>query len=173
MLTRRANFRDGPEAVPLPAPESLIFADATQDDNTPSAALEGQGLWPLTASYFETSLPFRFTGAQRRAIREILADLRARRRPMSRLLQGDVGSGKTVVAAAALLAAAANGYQGALMAPTEILAEQHYRGLSAAARAVWAQGRPADRQPEAQGAHRRARRRWRTARRRWRSARTR
>jgi ATP-dependent DNA helicase RecG len=130
MLTRRANFRDGPEAVPLPVPESLIFADAPQDSDAPKpAALEGQGLWPLTASCFEASLPFRFTGAQRRAISEILADLRASR-PMCRLLQGDVGSGKTVVAAAALLAAAANGYQGALLAPTEILAEQHYRGLS-------------------------------------------
>jgi ATP-dependent DNA helicase RecG len=131
MLTRRANFRDGPEAVPLPVPEALIFADAPPDPEAPNpAALEGQGLWPLTASCFETSLPFRFTGAQRRAIREILADLRATR-PMCRLLQGDVGSGKTVVAAAALLAAAANGHQGALLAPTEILAEQHYRGLSA------------------------------------------
>jgi ATP-dependent DNA helicase RecG len=131
MLTRRANFRDGPEAVPLPVPESLIFADAPQDADAPNpAALEGQGLWPLTASNFETSLPFRFTGAQQRAIREILADLRASR-PMCRLLQGDVGTGKTVVAAAALLAAAANGYQGALLAPTEILAEQHYRSLSA------------------------------------------
>jgi ATP-dependent DNA helicase RecG len=130
MLTRRANFRDGPEAVPLPVPESLIFADAPQDADAPKPALEGQGLWPLTASCFEAALPFRFTGAQRSAIREILADLRAKR-PMCRLLQGDVGSGKTVVAAAALLAAAANGYQGALLAPTEILAEQHYRGLNA------------------------------------------
>jgi ATP-dependent DNA helicase RecG len=130
MLTRRANFRDGPEAVPLPVPASLIFADAPQDEYMSSAALGGQGLWPLTASCFEASLPFRFTGAQRRALHEILADLRASR-PMCRLLQGDVGSGKTVVAAAALLAAAANGYQGALLAPTEILAEQHYRGLSA------------------------------------------
>ena len=103
MLTRRANFRDGPEAVPLPVPESLIFADVAPDHDAPNAALEGQGLWPLTASCFEASLPFRFTGAQRRAIREILADLRASR-PMCRLLQGDVGSGKTVVAAAALLA---------------------------------------------------------------------
>jgi ATP-dependent DNA helicase RecG len=75
-------------------------------------------------------LPFSFTQAQRRAIREILADL-AQNQAMCRLLQGDVGSGKTVVAAAALLAAAANGYQGGMLAPTEILAEQHYRGLSA------------------------------------------
>ncbi|WP_276522365.1 ATP-dependent DNA helicase RecG [Kallotenue papyrolyticum] len=73
-------------------------------------------------------LPFQFTGAQQRAIDEIFADLQ-RPVPMARLLQGDVGSGKTVVAAAALLQAIANGFQGALMAPTEILAEQHYRGL--------------------------------------------
>jgi ATP-dependent DNA helicase RecG len=74
------------------------------------------------------SLPFRLTGAQEKAMRQTLADV-AQERPMSRLLQGDVGSGKTVVAAAALLAAAASGAQGAMMAPTEILAEQHYRTL--------------------------------------------
>jgi ATP-dependent DNA helicase RecG len=89
-----------------------------------------RGLWPLTASCLERTLPFSFTNAQRRAIREILGDL-GKTRAMCRLLQGDVGSGKTVVAAAALLAAASNGYQGAMLAPTEILAEQHYRGVSA------------------------------------------
>ncbi len=75
---------------------------------------------------FLGSLPFKMTGAQERALQEILADL-ARPRAMSRLLQGDVGSGKTVVALAALLAVAAQGYQGAVMAPTEILAEQHFQ----------------------------------------------
>ncbi len=78
---------------------------------------------------FVGSLPFPLTDAQQRAIDEILADMRDER-AMSRLLQGDVGSGKTVVAAAALLAAVAAGFQGALMAPTEILAEQHFKGLS-------------------------------------------
>jgi ATP-dependent DNA helicase RecG len=73
-------------------------------------------------------LSFELTGAQQRALQEIFSDL-AQPAPMARLLQGDVGSGKTVVAAAALLQAIANGYQGALMAPTEILAEQHYHGL--------------------------------------------
>jgi ATP-dependent DNA helicase RecG len=77
---------------------------------------------------FISSLPFQLTGAQRRAIADVLADL-ARPLPMSRLLEGDVGSGKTVVAAAALLAAACSGWQGAIMAPTEILAEQHFRTL--------------------------------------------
>ncbi|MDQ3459722.1 MAG: ATP-dependent DNA helicase RecG [Deinococcota bacterium] len=74
---------------------------------------------------FEASLPFAFTGAQRRALREILADM-AGDRQMARLLQGDVGSGKTAVAAAAMYIAVKNGYQAALMAPTEILARQHY-----------------------------------------------
>ena len=74
------------------------------------------------------SLPFALTGAQQRAMAQTLADL-ARERPMSRLLQGDVGSGKTVIAAAALLAADASGAQGAMMAPTEILAEQHFHTL--------------------------------------------
>ncbi len=74
---------------------------------------------------FLRSLPFELTAAQQRVLEELLADLQ-KPQPMSRLLQGEVGSGKTVVATAALLVAAANGYQGALMAPTEILAEQHF-----------------------------------------------
>lgn len=79
---------------------------------------------PETVTPFLAALPFAFTAAQQRALREILADL-SQRQPMSRLLQGDVGSGKTAVAAAALWVAVANGAQGAIMAPTEILAEQH------------------------------------------------
>jgi ATP-dependent DNA helicase RecG len=75
------------------------------------------------------SLPFRLTGAQQRAWREIAADL-GQPHPMQRLLQGDVGSGKTVVAALAMLHAVEAGHQAALMAPTEILAEQHYRKLA-------------------------------------------
>ncbi|NOZ27824.1 MAG: ATP-dependent DNA helicase RecG [Chloroflexi bacterium] len=78
---------------------------------------------------FREALPFQLTRAQERALREILEDM-AQSRPMSRLLQGDVGSGKTAVAAAAMWAAICNGAQAVLMAPTEILAEQHYRGLS-------------------------------------------
>ncbi len=78
---------------------------------------------------FRASLPFSLTGAQRRVLAGILEDMQ-RPQPMSRLLQGDVGSGKTVVAAAALLQIAAAGRQGVLMAPTEILAEQHFRTLS-------------------------------------------
>jgi len=74
-------------------------------------------------------LSFTLTGAQQRAWGEIAADL-AQPHPMQRLLQGDVGSGKTVVAALAMLQAVENGYQAALMAPTEILAEQHYRKLA-------------------------------------------
>ena len=75
------------------------------------------------------ALPFELTAAQKRVIREISEDM-AKPDCMNRLLQGDVGSGKTVVAMAAILIAATNGYQSALMAPTEILAEQHYIGLS-------------------------------------------
>lgn len=75
---------------------------------------------------FFSALPFAFTAAQQRVSREIAADL-ARTRPMLRLLQGDVGSGKTAVAAHAILQAAGAGRQAALMAPTEILAEQHFR----------------------------------------------
>src|SRR5271154_3675646 len=70
-------------------------------------------------------LPFPLTGAQTRAIAEIRADLKAKR-PMNRLLHGDVGSGKTLVALSAMLLAVEAGYQAAIMAPTQILAEQHY-----------------------------------------------
>lgn len=80
-------------------------------------------------SPFFTSLPFSLTGAQRRAIGDIARDLTGKR-PMNRLVQGDVGSGKTMVAAAAIYMAAKNGLQCALMTPTEILAEQHYRSLA-------------------------------------------
>ncbi|MBD1836703.1 ATP-dependent DNA helicase RecG [Coleofasciculus sp. FACHB-64] len=77
---------------------------------------------------FHQVLPFRLTGAQQRVLNDILNDLQSST-PMNRLVQGDVGSGKTVVAVIAILAAIQSGYQAALMAPTEVLAEQHYRKL--------------------------------------------
>ncbi|HVO43910.1 MAG TPA: ATP-dependent DNA helicase RecG [Aggregatilineales bacterium] len=79
---------------------------------------------------FMAALPYTLTGAQHRAIEAIRDDI-ARAVPMNRLLQGDVGSGKTIVAAVAMAIAAANGCQAAIMSPTSILAEQHYRGISA------------------------------------------
>lgn len=75
---------------------------------------------------FSACLPFRFTGAQSRAVQEAVRDMQSGE-PMNRLLQGDVGSGKTAVAAALVYSAAKNGLQSAMMAPTEVLAEQHYR----------------------------------------------
>ena len=81
------------------------------------------------AEEFPNLLPFTMTGAQKRAVEEICRDLRSGR-PMNRLVQGDVGSGKTAVAAAAAYVACRSGWQTAMMAPTEILAEQHYRSLS-------------------------------------------
>ncbi|MBI3315942.1 MAG: ATP-dependent DNA helicase RecG [Candidatus Omnitrophica bacterium] len=78
---------------------------------------------------FIQTLGFPLTAGQERAIKDMLADM-AKNSPMNRLIQGDVGSGKTVVAAAGLVLTAANGFQGALMAPTEVLAQQHYFNLS-------------------------------------------
>lgn len=75
---------------------------------------------------FEVLLPFTMTGAQHRAVRDAIGDMQSGE-PMNRLLQGDVGSGKTAVAAALVYSAAKNGLQSAMMAPTEVLAEQHYR----------------------------------------------
>jgi ATP-dependent DNA helicase RecG len=80
-------------------------------------------------AHFEQLLPFALTDAQQRVIGEIRLDL-ARTTPMTRLVQGDVGSGKTAVAAAAMWAAVGHGAQSALLAPTQILAEQHHRGIS-------------------------------------------
>ncbi|MDR1454917.1 MAG: ATP-dependent DNA helicase RecG [Tannerella sp.] len=82
----------------------------------------------LFHSFYEKYLPFELTGAQKRVIREMRADMGSGRQ-MNRLLQGDVGSGKTLVALMAMLLAADNHYQSCLMAPTEILAQQHYRTL--------------------------------------------
>lgn len=85
---------------------------------------EGEPLW----QQIERMLPFTLTGAQKRVVEEVLQDM-ALPHPMNRLVQGDVGSGKTAVAACCILAAVRSGYQCAMMAPTEILAEQHFKNL--------------------------------------------
>ena len=90
---------------------------------------ERDGTSPSLLRDFLASLPYELTGAQKRVFAEIQNDMQ-QKTVMNRLIQGDVGSGKTVVAAMALLCAIENGYQGALMVPTEILAEQHYYNLS-------------------------------------------
>src|SRR5437588_4898202 len=103
---------------------------AHNKDTQQNPTLPGNTLWSMLAieKPFEETLPFRFTEAQRRVIIEIFGDL-TQSQPMCRLLQGDVGAGKTPVAAAALLMSALNGYQGAIMAPTELLAEQHAQSI--------------------------------------------
>ncbi len=98
-------------------PQDLFFA-------VESEKREGEPLWQQIGRM----LPFTMTGAQDRVVREVLADM-ATPHPMNRLVQGDVGSGKTAVAAACMLAAVRSGYQCALMAPTEILAEQHFKNF--------------------------------------------
>ena len=97
---------------------------ARTGQKAPSIPVDEAELGSLLAA-----LPFELTGDQRTAVDEVLADL-ATQRPMRRLLQGDVGSGKTAVAAVALAATVRAGWQGALMAPTEILARQHHAGLA-------------------------------------------
>ncbi|MDY6785287.1 MAG: ATP-dependent DNA helicase RecG [Cyanobacteriota bacterium] len=98
---------------------------ALQKQSEKSAILVPSG---QLSDRFQTLLPFELTNAQKRVIGDILQDLNSET-PMNRLVQGDVGSGKTVVAVFAILAALQSGYQAALMAPTEVLAEQHYRKL--------------------------------------------
>lgn len=104
VFSRRRDWREARGAYPLPKNQDMLDA-------------------------FSSRLPFSLTRAQEKALGEIIGDMEMER-PMSRLLQGDVGSGKTAVALAALLSAVANGYQGAFMAPTEILAQQHFNNIS-------------------------------------------
>jgi ATP-dependent DNA helicase RecG len=148
MQERRSRWqREAPRGNAYDIDLAKIFIDAPTTDSVGEQEAAGNAqsleenpdaynplnttLWsPVsTGRPFEATLPFQFTDAQRRVICEILADL-AQSKPMCRLLQGDVGAGKTAVAAAALLAATFNGYQGAIMAPTELLAEQHARSIS-------------------------------------------
>lgn len=133
MFSRRGKWVDGETAPRIHINRARIFADISEDgEEEPAPIPDTTSLWGATLETgrcFESSLPFRFTPAQVRVINEVLADMDSRH-PMCRLIQGDVGSGKTAVAAAALYAAALRGYQGVLMAPTEILAEQHARSLT-------------------------------------------
>lgn len=110
----------------LPFILSAIRSDRLrQREQAPAVSLDSETLKKFTAA-----LPFALTDDQRRAAWEILNDL-ARNRPMYRLLEGDVGSGKTVVAALALLNVARHGMQAAMLAPTDLLARQHYKTLAA------------------------------------------
>lgn len=93
----------------------------------PACTLTGSG--PLLQQFLKEKIPFSLTEAQKRVIREIITDLKSGRQ-MNRLLQGDVGSGKTIVALSAMLAVIGNGHQCGLMVPTEVLAYQHYRNIS-------------------------------------------
>lgn len=132
---RNIHFPESWEALEL-ARRRLIFEEffllscgmsllRTGRDRGAGPAVEHRDLTP-----FLSLLPFSFTGAQRRAVDEAAADMSSGR-PMNRLVQGDVGSGKTAVAAACAWLAWRGGWQSAMMAPTEILAEQHFRSLSA------------------------------------------
>ncbi|WP_024461612.1 ATP-dependent DNA helicase RecG [Marinimicrobium sp. LS-A18] len=103
----------------------LVLRQQTQAEGAPSLAPD-----PALHKQFLSQLPFQLTGAQQRVSREIAEDL-VKSIPMLRLVQGDVGSGKTLVAALAALTAVASGYQAAIMAPTEILAEQHRNNFGA------------------------------------------
>src|SRR5947208_6313334 len=105
--------------------QMLIAARRAESSVRAGAAHCGRG---ELLEKFLRSLPFDLTDAQNRVIAEIRRDLAANH-PMNRLLQGDVGSGKTVVAIAAILLAIESGFQAAFMAPTQILAEQHYAVL--------------------------------------------
>jgi ATP-dependent DNA helicase RecG len=104
----------------------LLLQKKIMKEKSPGHVFEKVG--PLFHTFYNECLPFELTGAQKRVIREIRADMKSGKQ-MNRLLQGDVGSGKTLVALMSMLIAIDNGYQTAFMAPTEILAVQHYNTL--------------------------------------------
>ena len=108
--------------------EFFVFSAGLALMRTARAEKKTEPYYNIDMGPFYQALPFCLTGAQQRAIAEILRDFQ-KGAPMNRLVQGDVGSGKTMVAAAAAYCAIQNGRQAALMAPTEILAEQHYQSL--------------------------------------------
>ena len=108
--------------------ELFVLAAALGQMRGHRSGRTGISLKPMSMEPFWSALPFSPTGAQRKAVDEAIADMTSGR-PMSRLLQGDVGSGKTLVAAALIWLMVQNGHQAAFMAPTEILAEQHYHTL--------------------------------------------
>ena len=131
---RQVHFPDEPEKAEAArnrfAFEELLYVEIgvvrRRNESKDAGGAPVLALPKDTLDAFVASLPYELTQAQRQAIGEVLEDT-GDQTPMTRLLEGDVGTGKTVVAAAALLAAVASGYQGAIMAPTEILAEQHFR----------------------------------------------
>lgn len=108
--------------------ELFVLAAALAQMRGHRSGRQGIPLRPISLEPFWSALPFSPTNAQRKAVDEAMADMTSGR-PMSRLLQGDVGSGKTLVAAALIWATIQNGHQAAFMAPTEILAEQHFHSL--------------------------------------------
>src|ERR687895_74809 len=134
MVHRRARIADGRAGRSRLAFEELFFVHILQQRAKQLAREHRRGITfenrrDLTTRLRE-ALPFQLTGAQTRVLREIFVDMCSDRR-MQRLLQGDVGSGKTIVALFAALLAIENGYQAALMVPTELLAEQHHGTIGA------------------------------------------
>jgi ATP-dependent DNA helicase RecG len=128
------HFPASPEALELARrrfifEELFVISAAMSFLRRGRSGKKGRGLGPADINEFFKALPFEPTGAQKRAAAEAFDDMR-RDTPMNRLVQGDVGSGKTAVAAACCWLAWKNGCQSAFMAPTEILAEQHYRSLT-------------------------------------------
>ncbi len=145
MLHRPANDEDSKEARRALAWEEALVLECVLAERRIGAESLVAPACPKgeLVDDFLAALPFSLTGAQEAALAEILADL-DQTRPMQRLLQGDVGSGKTVVALAALLAAVGAGHQGALVAPTEVLAGQHLESMTALAAGLTPGGMPVD-----------------------------